>query len=203
MDFVYPFLVSFIMVFISELGDKTQLLVLSFCSLDKTKNILIGVAIGTFFSHGIAILFGSAFSVLNNVFFDFYLKLFTYISFILLGIIGFLPEKENDNDSKVNFLYKISRLNISYIFIVALSIIVGEIGDKTFLASMGLGLQYPNSKFLLILGSICGMVFSNLLAIIFGKFISSKIDQKYIKILSNILFIILGSIGLLDLDIIF
>ena len=30
MTFVYPFLVSFFMVFLSELGDKTQLLVLSF-----------------------------------------------------------------------------------------------------------------------------------------------------------------------------
>ncbi|MCI8411517.1 MAG: TMEM165/GDT1 family protein [Clostridia bacterium] len=48
MDFIYPFLITFMLVFLSELGDKTQLLVLSFSSKDKAMNILLGVAIGTF-----------------------------------------------------------------------------------------------------------------------------------------------------------
>ena len=30
MELIYPFLIAFSMVFVSELGDKTQLLVLSF-----------------------------------------------------------------------------------------------------------------------------------------------------------------------------
>ena len=59
MNYIYPFFISFILIFVSELGDKTQLLVLSFSTKDKAKNILLGVAIGTFFSHGLAILFGS------------------------------------------------------------------------------------------------------------------------------------------------
>ena len=196
--FVYPFLVSFMLIFISELGDKTQLLVLSFCTNNRIKNILLGVAIGTFFSHGMAILFGSAFGVLDNVFFNFYLKIFTYISFILLGIIGFLPERNKSNDSKCGFLQKMSNLKISCVFIVAISIFAGEIGDKTFLSSLGLGFQYPNSKFSLILGSICGMVFSNLIAIVLGKFLNSKFDKKYIKYISNLLFIIFGIIGIIN-----
>ena len=57
MEFLYPFFISFILIFLSELGDKTQLLVLSFSTKDKAKNILFGVALGTFFSHGLAILF--------------------------------------------------------------------------------------------------------------------------------------------------
>ena len=56
MNFIYPFIISFMLVFFSELGDKTQLLVLSFSTKDKAKNILLGVALGTFFSHGLAIL---------------------------------------------------------------------------------------------------------------------------------------------------
>ena len=39
-------------------------------------------------------------------------------------------------------------------FVVAISIAIGELGDKTFLASIGLGIQYPFFKFSLILGEI-------------------------------------------------
>ena len=66
MNYIYTFIISFIMIFISELGDKTQLLVLSFSNKDKTYKILLGVAIGSFFSHGIAILFGSSIGLLEN-----------------------------------------------------------------------------------------------------------------------------------------
>ena len=60
MELFYPFLIAFSMVFVSELGDKTQLLVLSFSNKGQTFKILLGVAIGSFFSHGLAILFGSS-----------------------------------------------------------------------------------------------------------------------------------------------
>ena len=104
MEFVYTFFVSFLIVFLSELGDKTQLLVLSFSTKDRAKNILLGVAIGTFFSHGIAILFGSKLSSLGNDIFRFYLELFTYISFLLFGILGFIPKKESTvNNNKSSF----------------------------------------------------------------------------------------------------
>ena len=45
MNFLYPILIAFLLVFISELGDKTQLLVLSFSSKMKSFTILLGVAL--------------------------------------------------------------------------------------------------------------------------------------------------------------
>ena len=84
MELFYPFLISFIMVFIAELGDKTQLLVLSFSGGVRVRNIIIGIAIGSFFSHGIAILFGSGIGFLENENIHLIIKYFTYISFTIV-----------------------------------------------------------------------------------------------------------------------
>ena len=90
---------------------------------------------------------------------------------------------------------KIINLKINYTFIVALSIIVGEIGDKTFLASLGFGIQYPGYKMMLVIGAILGMVLSDSIAIISGKFLSKYISEEKMQKLSGILFLIFGFIG--------
>ena len=108
MEFIYPFFISFLMVFVSELGDKTQLLVLSFSGKDKTFKILLGVAIGSFFSHGLAILFGSSLALFENQILHHTIELITYSSFIIMGILSLLPKKEKlvmDNSKKENLLY--------------------------------------------------------------------------------------------------
>ena len=201
MQFIYPFFITFLLVFISELGDKTQLLVLSFSNKTKSFFILLGVALGSFFSHGLAILFGSSIGILENDFLQNFLKLFTYISFILFGIFSFLPKnnKEASNNeiiNKNNFLYKFSKYNLGYVLFIASSIAIGELGDKTFLASLGLGVNYPNYKLTLILGAILGMVLSDSIALILGKMLNNHISEKSMQKLSGTLFLLLGFIGL-------
>lgn len=207
MDWLYPFFITFTLVFFSELGDKTQLLVLSFSTKNKMKHILLGVAIGTFLSHGFAILFGSKIACFSSESFQFYLKIFTYASFVLFGLLGFLSQKldfhtSNHCDSvssKSSFLQRFVRLNLNCVFMVAFCILVGELGDKTFLASLSLGFEYPNSKIPLILGSVCGMVLSNFIAIFCGRLIGNRLDQKWIDFLSNITFIVFGLLGFLHI----
>lgn len=196
MNFLYAFFMCFCIVFCSEIGDKTQLLVLSFSNKNKTSKILLGVVLGTLLSHGLAIIFGSNIANLNNENVKFCLDIITYSSFLLIGIGGFFI-KENDSEygTKNKFLKKISLLKINYTFIVAICIFIGEFGDKTFLSSLGMGIQYPNYKLALILGSICGMVCSNYMAILFGKFLFKKFDIKIINTVSNLLFIVFGIIG--------
>lgn len=201
MSYIYSFFVSFIMIFLSELGDKTQLLVLSFSTKDRAKNILLGVALGTFFSHGLAIIFGSKIGSFENATLQFYLEIFTYLSFLFFGIIGFIPkkEKESNDNSKFLLLQNLSNLKLSCTFLIAFNIAIGELGDKTFLASLGLGLQYPTYKISLILGSIIGMVASNSIALFFGKLLGKRFNPKFVEILSNCIFIIFGVIGLIKL----
>ena len=206
MQNIYPFIICFILILFSELGDKTQILVLSFSAKNKAKNILLGVALGTLFSHGLAIIFGSHLGILENDTFIYYLKFLTYCTFLLFGINGFLKLKKADSvgkapeiDSKSHIIKCISSLTQNCIFIVALSIAIGELGDKTFLSSIGLGIQYPSFKISLIFGSICGMVASNSIAIFFGKWLSTKVSTRTIETLSNTIFILFGIIGFFTL----
>lgn len=196
MNFLYPFFVAFLLVFISELGDKTQLLVLSFSNKTKPFFILLGVALGSFFSHGIAILFGSSIGLLENDFIHNLLEFVTYLSFILLGIFSFFQKSNSENDSKKEgFLRKVSSVGLSYIFIIAFSIAIGELGDKTFLASLGLGISYPTYKIFLVLGAVTGMVVADSFAIIFGKLLNKYISESSMQKFSGVLFLIFGMIG--------
>ena len=204
MNNLFPFIISFLFIALSELGDKTQVLVLSFSTKNKTSHILIGIAIGTLLSHGIAIILGSKICNYGDTNFIYYLKLLTYLTFLVFGILGFIKLiKTSTNltktDYKLKLLNYISSLFKNCIFIVALSIAIGEIGDKTWLASICLGIQYPMFKISLICGSICGMLLSNSIAIFFGKWLSHKISDKYIDILSNSIFIIFGFLGLINI----
>jgi len=195
MEFIYTFIISFILIFVSELGDKTQLLVLSFSSKLNPKTILLGVGLGSLLSHGLAIMFGSFLGNIENLTFQYVLKIATYLSFIIFGIITLLKSdnKEVNSESKKN---KNLKNNLNYIFFIALTIAIGELGDKTFLASIGLGIEYPLYKLFLICGAIAGMVASDLIAIIFGKALSHKIPEKMMQKLSGILFLIFGFLGI-------
>ena len=206
MQYLYPFIISFILIFLSELGDKTQILVLSFSAKNKATNILLGVALGTLLSHGLAITFGSKLGIIENDKFIYFLKFLTYCTFLIFGISGFLKlkksfsfEKDQETSSKSHIISFLGSLTKNCIFLVASSIAIGELGDKTFLASIGLGVEYPSFKLSLICGSICGMVTSNSIAIFLGKWIGTKISASTIEILSNLIFIMFGILGFFSL----
>lgn len=155
---------------------------------------------GSFFSHGVAILFGGVLGSFDNIWLHTVLKFITYSSFLFFGIITLINfNKNEDSSKKSSFINKISNFAIGYIFIIATSIAVGELGDKTFLASIGLGIQFPAAKIYLILGAILGMVISDAIAILFGKFLSSKISNKLMNTLSGIIFLLFGLFGFVSL----
>ena len=123
MQGLYPLIVAFLLIFVSELGDKTQIMVLSFSTKLKTFTILLGVALGSFLSHGIAILFGSFLGNMSSTV-SFYLQIATYISFILIGIISLIRKDKKNEDDNSSFLGKLAKFGLGYVFIIAFSIVV-------------------------------------------------------------------------------
>lgn len=194
MEYILPVFISFLLVFLSELGDKTQLIAMSFSSKIKTYKVLLGVAFGSLLSHGVAIIFGSALGNIDNQNLKNMLNIFTNIIFIVMGAIILLKKEENEKEAILK-----KDLGISYILMIAFSIAIGEFGDKTFLASIGLGITYPRYKISLVIGAVLGMIISDYIAIILGKILRKRVSNNIVKKLSGILFLIFGILGMVKL----
>lgn len=134
------------------MGDKTQLLICGLATKYHPFKILLGVAIGTLFSHGLAILLGSYISNFEVI--STWFKLLAYLSFILFGIYSLIKKEKEDTPEKKQIIKGI-------VLSVALAIFIGELGDKTQLASIALSLTYHKQILSLILGAIFGMILAD------------------------------------------
>ena len=184
--------ISFTLILFAELGDKTQFLILSFSTKTKIRNIVLGIALGTIASHGLAILFGTYLGNISNQILNYYLNMITSICFFFFGVVGLLKTLRIDSKSNSDSININQNSSISYILLIAFSIFIGEFGDKTFFTSLNLGIQYPNNKVSLLFGCIIGMISSNLISIFIGRILKKKLNYFYVSVLSNFLFIIFG-----------
>ena len=53
------FLATFVMIFLAELGDKTQLIVMAFAAKYRWRQVLAGMTLGIFAVHALAVGVGS------------------------------------------------------------------------------------------------------------------------------------------------
>ena len=174
-DFVIPF----IAISIAELGDKTQISILLISSKTKKYSyIFLGVFFAFLIVDGIAIVAGN----LVTSFVDTtILTLTSGVVFIIFGLYMLLKNKEEKEDKKIE----------KSIFISAfLMIFLTEWGDKTQVASALFATQY-NMVFVLI-GTMLALSILSILAIFFGKILNARLNQKLLKKVAGIIFIVLG-----------
>ena len=58
---IKEFLEAFLLVFIAEFGDKSQILAMTLAIRYPVKKVLLGILIGAFLNNGLAVLLGSLF----------------------------------------------------------------------------------------------------------------------------------------------
>ena len=124
------YLQAFALIFIAEMGDKTQIMAMAFATQYKIKQILIGVAIGAFLNHGLAIVLGSMLTKFIPIE---ALQLVAGVLFIAFGLLSLSIAEEEEDD--------VSGKRYGAIFTVALAFFLGELGDKTQLTALTLSTQ--------------------------------------------------------------
>lgn len=175
---------SFLLVFLSEMGDKTQLLALILTArYKKPWVILAGVLVATLANHALASGVGSW--IASQVSAQTLKWILALVFFFFAGWI-LIPDKEGEAQNSSKFGVFLTTL---------ISFFLAEMGDKTQLATVALGAQY-SSLLLVTIGSTLGMMGSNALAIFLGDGLLKRIPMKSVRIFASILFVLFG-IGIL------
>lgn len=174
------------LIFVAEMGDKTQILAMMFATKYKTSKVLLGIFIGSFLNHGLAVLFGSLLGGMIN---PNILQVIAGVAFIGFAFWTLLAG-DDDSDEEVN-------MSRGAIVTVALAFFVGELGDKTQLTAITLSVDsmYP---FIVLLGTVSGMIVTSSLGIVVGSKVGDKIPELMIKLLSSGVFLIFGVLKLVS-----
>jgi putative Ca2+/H+ antiporter (TMEM165/GDT1 family) len=170
------------LVFASEMGDKTQLMVLVLSARYKRPwLILAGVLVASVANLGlVAWLGGAAAAWLNPTF----LKWGVGLSFLGFAVWMLFPEKDEGADG--------GALSGSGAFwTTVLSIFLGEMGDKAQLAVLAMGARYGDAL-KVTLGSCLGMLAADGLAIAFGERLTRWVPMLWVRRGAACLFALFG-----------
>lgn len=171
---------STILIFISEMGDKTQLLALVLATrFKKPVPILLGIFIATLLNHFIASYAGI---FITQYFTASTLRYILAASFIGFGLWILIPDK----DEGLNNNYKWGAFTTTLI-----AFFLAEMGDKTQLATMALGAKYASTANVTF-GTTLGMLLANAPVVFFGQWFTDRISMKWLHRIASVIFIGFG-----------
>jgi len=177
------FWLSLGLVFLAELGDKTQLVALLLATRFKAGVVLAGIFVATLAVHALSVALGGAtghFLPLQWVYF------LSGLAFIGFGWWTWRGDPLEDEET-----YKSHRYNSAFL-IVFVTFFLAELGDKTMLSTVTLAASRDLVP--VWIGSTLGMVISDGLAIGVGRILGRGLPERTIKIGAAVIFLIFGLI---------
>ena len=183
---LHEFIKTFLLIFVAEMGDKTQILLMTCAARYSVIQVLVGIIAGVALNHGLAIIIGT---YISNIIDLNLLQIFAGFIFVVFGLLALRSEIEENKNTKM--------LKCGPILAVAITFFVGELGDKTQLTAMTIAMEsdYP---FFVLMGSIAGMIVVGCVGIIIGTALTKRIPSYIIKIISGLIFIVFGVIKLFN-----
>ncbi|MCI7331000.1 MAG: TMEM165/GDT1 family protein [Selenomonadaceae bacterium] len=179
------FLATFAVVFLAEMGDKTQLLVMAFAAKFRWQQVLVGMTAGIFVVHALAVGVGSLVHSLINP------QLMEFIAALLFLGFGVWTLRGGDEEEEES-----AGKRFGPVLTVMLTFIVGEMGDKTQFAAMTmaatLGAWLP-----VLLGAVSSMVLADGLGLVAGTFLQRHLQPARMRLLSGGIFLGFGAVGLI------
>jgi putative Ca2+/H+ antiporter (TMEM165/GDT1 family) len=173
------FLEAFAMVFVAEVGDKTQLMLMTLAAKYTMMQMVLGILLGVTINHGAAVCLGC---FLSGMIDQGLLQIFAGMVFVIFGIITIVFDEENNSSSNFRF---------GPVLTTALTFLLGEIGDKTQLTAMTLAMEASHPA-LVLAGSVSGMLAIGVLGIFIGSSLTRNIPSYIIKTISGLVFILFG-----------
>ncbi len=181
------FVIALFLVFMAELGDKTQLVALAFATRYRPMLVLGAVFVATLLIHLFSVVVGEVLGLALPLF---WIKLLAGLAFIGFGIWTLRGDEIGDEE-------KLTENRFGPFMTVAITFFLAEIGDKTMLATVTIASQ-QQSFIPVWLGSTLGMVIADGLAIIVGAVMGKRLPERLIKIVAALIFIGSGIFTLVE-----
>lgn len=173
---------SFAVIFIAELGDKSQLMALTFATRFRPWPVLIGISVATAVVHLVSVGIGYG---LGATLPTGWIALVAGLAFLAFGAWTLRGDALTETERS-----KAERATGSAIWAVGAAFFIAELGDKTMLATITLATQHGWLG--TWIGSTLGMVAADALAIGVGRLLGRHLPEKLIKYGAAALFAIFG-----------
>jgi putative Ca2+/H+ antiporter (TMEM165/GDT1 family) len=174
------FLLSLGLIFVAELGDKTQLVALTLATRFRAGVVLAGIFVATLLVHLLSVAIGG----LTGTFLSSgWIELLSGLAFIGFGLWTIRGDELDEGQGARQSL-------TSPFLIVTVTFFLAELGDKTMLGTVTLAASY--SLVWVWLGSTLGMVLSDGLAIWVGQALGKKLPERAIKTGAAGIFFVFG-----------
>jgi putative Ca2+/H+ antiporter (TMEM165/GDT1 family) len=180
--FLAALAISFGVIFVAELGDKSQLMALTFATRYRTATVLVGISIATAVVHLVSVGLGYG---LGAALPTAWITLVAALAFLVFGAWTLRGDSLTESDKA-----KAGRGGRSAIWAVGGAFFLAELGDKTMLATITLATQH--GWFGTWVGSTVGMVAADALAILVGRWLGHSLPDKAIRYGAAALFGVFG-----------
>src|SRR5207248_6986614 len=175
------FVQSLLVIFLAEMGDKTQLVSLAFATRYRPRTVLGGIFVATLAVHLFSVAIGELLGLALPLFWIHLLAGLAFIGFGLWTLRGDTLEDEAVGH----------KARLGPFLTVATTFFLAELGDKTMLATITLASQ--QQAFVPVwLGSTAGMVLADGIAVGIGVAAGRRLPARAIKLVAAAIFFAFG-----------
>ncbi|HEX2894438.1 MAG TPA: TMEM165/GDT1 family protein [Marmoricola sp.] len=181
---MYAFLLSTTVIFVAELGDKSQLMALTFAARYRARDVLLGITVATAVVHlvsvGIGAFIGNQFADSQGV-----ISVVAGVAFLAFAAWTLRGDSLSDDEAD-----KARNSSGAALVAVGVAFFLAELGDKTMLATITLATK--EGWLGTWIGSTLGMVLADALAIGVGALLGKHLPERAIKYGAAAAFLVFG-----------
>jgi Ca2+/H+ antiporter, TMEM165/GDT1 family len=167
------------LVFLAELGDKTQLVAMGLGARHRLAPVMAGVALAYMATNLLSVVVGG---VLGAALPTRAVGIGGGLIFLVFAAFTLRRKEDGEEDVEV----RSGRVVMS----VAGAMFVAELGDKTMLATAALAAQ--GNPVLVWIGATVGIILSGLVGVLVGRAVGARVPERAMRIGSAALFAVFG-----------